>query len=158
MTMHRRPLGGARRLAGLASIVLIVACLLPWFGTSSESGLPPLSGNAFSGSGIVVFFVALAVIALLALPYAAGDTPLSLDRPLSFLILAVIGWVAFAIRVDQPRDDEHRGALPDPRVRPLARGDRADPPEPGRLRHAARAAGLAVRPRPARAPVSGSTG
>jgi hypothetical protein len=98
MTMHRRPLGGARRLAGLSAIVLIVACLLPWFGTSAESGLPPLSGNAFSGSGIVVFFVALGVIALLALPYAAGDTPVSLDRPLSFLILAVIGWVAFAIR------------------------------------------------------------
>jgi hypothetical protein len=98
MTMHRRPLGGARRLAGLSAILLIVACLLPWFGTSAESGLPPLSGNAFSGSGIVVFFVALGVIALLALPYAAGDTPVSLDRPLSFLILAVIGWVAFAIR------------------------------------------------------------
>jgi len=99
MTMHRRPLGGARRLAGLASIVLIVACLLPWFGTSSESGLPPLSGNAFSGSGIVVFFVALAVIALLALPYAAGDVPVGLDRPLSFVILAVVGWIALAVRL-----------------------------------------------------------
>ena len=52
-----------------------------------------------------MFFVALAIIALLALPYAAGDAPVWLDRPLSFLILAVIGWVAFAIRRDQPRDD-----------------------------------------------------
>ncbi len=77
---------------------IIVACLLPWFGTSTDAGLPPLSGNAFSGSGIVVFFVALAVIALLALPYAAGDTPVGLDRPLSFLILTVIGWIALAIR------------------------------------------------------------
>ena len=158
MTMHRRPLGGARRLAGLSSILLIVACLLPWFGTSSESGLPPLSGNAFSGSGIVVFFVALAVIALLALPYAAGDTPVSLDRPLSFLILAIDRLGRLRDPGDQPRDDEHRGPLPDARLRPLARGDRADPPESGRLRHAARAAGLAVRPRPAPAPVSGSTG
>ncbi|HEY7131480.1 MAG TPA: hypothetical protein VH440_04470 [Candidatus Limnocylindrales bacterium] len=96
--MHRRPLGGARRLAGLAAIVIIVACLLPWFQTSSDAGLPPLSGNAFSGSGVVVFFVALGVIALLALPYAAGDTPVSLDRPLSFLILTVLGWIALAIR------------------------------------------------------------
>src|SRR5262245_9677272 len=98
MTMHRRPLGGARRLAGLAAIVIIVACLLPWFQTSNDAGLPPLSGNAFSGSGVVVFFVALGVIALLALPYAAGDTPVSVDRPVSFLILTVLGWIALAIR------------------------------------------------------------
>jgi hydrogenase/urease accessory protein HupE len=39
------------------------------------------------------------VIALLALPYAAGETPMALDRPLSFLILTVIGWLALAFRV-----------------------------------------------------------
>jgi hypothetical protein len=99
MTMHRRPLGRARRLAGLAAILIVVACLLPWFGSSSESGLPPTSGNAFNGSGVIVFFVALAVIALLALPYAAGDTPVAIDRPASYLILAVVGWIALALRV-----------------------------------------------------------
>ena len=86
MTMHRRPLGRARRLAGIAAIVILVACFLPWFGTTADAGLPPLSGNAFAGSGVLVFFVGLAVIALLALPYASGDTPVSLDRPVSFLI------------------------------------------------------------------------
>ena len=96
--MHRRPLGGARRLAGFAAIVIVVACLLPWFGTSTEAGLPPLTGNAFAGSGILVFFVALAVIALLALPYAAGDTPVALDRPLSYTILVVLGWLALVLR------------------------------------------------------------
>ena len=98
MTMHRRPMGRARRVAGLAAVLLILACFLPWFGTATDAGLPPISGNAFSGSGVLVFFVGLAVIALLALPYAAGDTPLSLDRPLSFLILTVIGWLALALR------------------------------------------------------------
>ncbi|TMF34689.1 MAG: hypothetical protein E6I26_11415 [Chloroflexi bacterium] len=98
MTMHRRPLGRARRLAGIAAIVILVACFLPWFGTSTDAGLPPLSGNAFAGSGVLVFFVGLAVIALLALPYAAGDTPVSLDRPLSFLIVTVLGWLALAVR------------------------------------------------------------
>jgi len=96
--MHRRPLGRARRLAGIAAIVILVACFLPWFGTSTDAGLPPLSGNAFAGSGVLVFFVGLAVIALLALPYAAGDTPVSLDRPLSFLIVTVLGWLALAVR------------------------------------------------------------
>jgi hypothetical protein len=98
MTMHRRPLGRARRLAGLAAILILIACFLPWFGTSTDAGLPPLSGNAFAGSGVLVFFVGLAVIALLALPYAAGDKPVSLDRPLSFTIVTVLGWLALALR------------------------------------------------------------
>ena len=98
MTMHRRPMGRARRVAGLAAVVLLIACFLPWFGTSTDAGLPPISGNAFQGSGVLVFFVGLAVIALLALPYAAGDTPVSLDRPLSFLILTIVGWLALALR------------------------------------------------------------
>jgi hypothetical protein len=98
MTMHRRPMGRARRVAGLAAVALLIACFLPWFGTSNDAGLPPITGNAFAGSGVLVFFVGLAVIALLALPYAAGDTPVTLDRPLSFLILTVIGWIALALR------------------------------------------------------------
>jgi hypothetical protein len=97
--MHRRPLGNGRRLAGLAAIVIIAACFLPWWQTSNEGGLPALSGNAFDGAGVLVFFVGLAVIALLALPYAAGDVPVGLDRSLSFLILAVVGWLALAIRL-----------------------------------------------------------
>jgi hypothetical protein len=86
-------------MAGVAAIVIALACLLPWYGTSNEAGLPPITGNAFSGSGIIVFFVALAVIALLALPYAAGDVPMSIDRPLSYLILVVVGWLALVFRV-----------------------------------------------------------
>ena len=96
--MHRRPLGSGRRLAGLAALVILVACFLPWWQTSGELGVQ-LGGNAFDGAGVIVFFDALAVIALLALPYAAGDVPVGLDRPLSFLILAGVGWVAWAIRL-----------------------------------------------------------
>jgi hypothetical protein len=47
----------------------------------------------------VVFFDALAVIALLALPYAAGDVPVGLDRPLSFAILTLVGWLAWGARL-----------------------------------------------------------
>lgn len=97
--MHRRPLGAGRRLAALASLVILVACFLPWWGTSSDLGLPARSGNAFDGSGVVVFFVALAVIALLALPYAAGDVPVGLDRTVSFLAILVVGWIALVVRL-----------------------------------------------------------
>jgi hypothetical protein len=97
--MHRRPLGAGRRLAALASLVILVACFLPWWATSSDLGLPARSGNAFDGSGVIVFFVALAVIALLALPYAAGDVPVGLDRTVSFLIVLVVGWIALVVRL-----------------------------------------------------------
>jgi hypothetical protein len=110
--MHRRPLGAGRRLAGLASLLIIAACFLPWFQSSSDRGLPPLTGNAFDGSGVIVFFVALAIIALLALPYAAGDVPVGLDRSLSFLILAVVGWLAIAIRIVQLGSTSIEAILP----------------------------------------------
>lgn len=99
MTMQRRPMGNGRRLAAFAALVIAAACFLPWWQSASDGGLPALSGNAFDGSGVIVFFVGLAVIALLALPYAAGDVPVFLDRSLSFLILTVVGWLALAIRV-----------------------------------------------------------
>ena len=38
-------------------------------------------------------------MALVALPYAAGDRPVGLDRWLSFAILAVAGWIGFGWRV-----------------------------------------------------------
>jgi hypothetical protein len=96
--MHRRPLGSGRRLAGLGALVVLAACFLPWWQTSGELGIQ-LGGNAFDGAGIVVFFDALAVIALLALPYAAGDVPVGLDRPLSFAILTLVGWLAWGARL-----------------------------------------------------------
>jgi hypothetical protein len=97
--MHRRPLGAGRRLAAFASVLIVAACFLPWWQTSTELGLPPRTGNAFDGSGVLVFFAALAIIALLALPYAAGDVPVGLDRPLSFLVTTVVGWIALIARL-----------------------------------------------------------
>jgi hypothetical protein len=97
--MHRRPLGSGRRLAAIAAFIILIACFLPWWQTSTDLGLPSRSGNAFEGSGVLVFFVGLAIIALLALPYAAGDVPVGLDRSLSFLILTVVGWLALAVRL-----------------------------------------------------------
>ena len=99
MTMQRRQMGRGRRFAGLAAMVIVAASFLPWWHSAPEGGLPPISENAFAGAGIIVFFVALAVIALLALPYAAGDVPVGVDRPLSFVLLAILGWVALVVRL-----------------------------------------------------------
>ena len=100
--MHRRPLGRGRQLAALAAIVIVVGCILPWWQFGAEAGdLPARSGNAFEGSGILVFFAALATIALLALPYAAGERPVWIDRPLSFVALGIVAWIGLGIRVVQ---------------------------------------------------------
>ena len=98
MTMHRRPLGHGRTLAAIAGVLMVVGCVLPWWKLGGESGITAISGNGFEGSGFIVFLVGIASLALVALPYAAGDRPLSIDRWLSFLILSVAGWVGFGVR------------------------------------------------------------
>jgi hypothetical protein len=98
--MHRRPLGRGRMLAVVAALVMLVGCFLPWWTFGGREGdLSSLSGNAFEGAGILVFLSALAVIALVALPYAEGDRPVGINRPLSFVVVAAVGWIGFLVRL-----------------------------------------------------------
>jgi hypothetical protein len=99
MTMHRRPLGRGRTLAIVAGILTVAGCALQWWQVGGTPGIPQSSENGLPGSGIVVFMVGIAVLALVALPYAAGDRPVSLDRWLSFGILAAAGWIGFAWKI-----------------------------------------------------------
>jgi hypothetical protein len=99
VTMHLRPLGGGRTLAAIGGVLIIVGSILPWWRVGGDTGIPPLSGNAFDGSGIVVFLVGVATLALVALPYAVGDRPTGLDRTISYGLLAVVGWLGLAWRV-----------------------------------------------------------
>jgi hypothetical protein len=88
--MHRRPLGSGRRLAAIGAIVLVVGCLLPWFTVGGDGGLPAEVYRAVDNlPGVVAFLAGLATLALVVLPYAVGGRPLSIDRGLSFGILAV---------------------------------------------------------------------
>ena len=95
MTMHRRPVGRGRLLAAGSSIVILIGSLLPWYTFVGDLGVNAF--RAFDGSGILTFIAALATIALVALPYAAGDRPLGLDRWLIFLLLAIVAWVGIAV-------------------------------------------------------------
>lgn len=101
MSSHRRSLGRGRWVAGIASIALLVGCVLPWYTAGGGTGIPAISGNAFEGPGIICFLVALATLALIALPYAAGDVPVSIDRWQSYAVLAAVGLLAFGIRLVQ---------------------------------------------------------
>ncbi len=98
MNSHRRPVGRARILAAAAAAVMLVGCVLRWWMVGGANGLPEISGNAFDGLGMVVFVVALVTIAIVTLPYAT-DRPVAADRWLSYAILAVVGWLAFLIRI-----------------------------------------------------------
>ena len=97
--MHRRALGPGRRMAALAAPLIVLGCVLSWWQVGGTPGIPLTSGNGLAGSGIGVFLVGIASLALVALPYAAGDRPVGLDRWLSFAFLAAAGWLTFAWKI-----------------------------------------------------------
>jgi len=110
--MHRRPLGRGRILAVIGAIVTIVGSFLPWLRVGGEVGLPQLTGNAFESTGVVVFIAAAAILALVTLPYAAGERPVALERSLSYVLVIALAWIAFVFRLGQLALQE-RLALPD---------------------------------------------
>jgi len=98
MTMHRRPAGRSRRLAAIGAAVTLIGCFLPWWTLGGGLGLPQLSGTAFESTGIVVFAVAIAILALVTLPYAS-ERPVSADRWTSYALITAVGWIGFAYRI-----------------------------------------------------------
>lgn len=110
--MNRRGFGRGRFVAAAGALLALLGCFLPWYRVGGDGGLPPVSANAFEGAGILVFLAAVAVLALIALPYAAGDRPLSVDRPVSFVLVASIGVAGLALRLLQLWGD-HALGLPD---------------------------------------------
>jgi hypothetical protein len=97
--MQRRTLGRGRLLATVGGLLAVVGCVLPWWQVGGSPGITARSGTGLEASGIVVFLAGIATLALVVLPYAAGDRPLGLDRWLSFALLAAAGWIGFAWRV-----------------------------------------------------------
>jgi len=89
--MLRRSLGSGRRLAVVGALVVLAGCLLPWYGIGGEEGeLTRVTFRAFDGWGILSFISAILTLALVALPYAAGERPIAIDRGISYALLAVL--------------------------------------------------------------------
>jgi hypothetical protein len=99
MSLHRRPLGRGRLIAGISATLILAGSVLPWFRAGGSDGIPPIEGNAFEGPGILVFLSALATLALVALPYASGDRPVALDRWWAYAAVAIVAAVALVVRV-----------------------------------------------------------
>jgi hypothetical protein len=97
MSLHRRPVGRARLLAVVGALVTLVGSVPAWWTAGTfEAELPPISGYAFDGAGILVFLAALATLALITLPYA-GDRPVGVDRWWAYAGLVALGWVALVV-------------------------------------------------------------
>lgn len=98
--MYRFPLGRARWMAAISAVVMLVGCVLPWYTVGGTIGnLPPITGNAFESTGILVFLAALATLALVALPYAAGDRPVSFDRWPPYLLILAVAVLGYGVRL-----------------------------------------------------------
>ena len=110
--MHRRALGNGRRLAIVAALLLVVGAFLPWFVLGGDGKLPPTTFHAFDGSGILSFLAGLATLALVALPYAAGDQPIGVDRGLAYGLLAVLAILGVLIWIPTVILDAPEGILP----------------------------------------------
>ncbi len=90
-------------IVGAGSLLVLGGSVLPWYTTGGRA-LPSISGNAFEGASILVFVAAVALLVLIALPYASGDRPVSLDRGASFIALLGLALVGFGLRLLQLLD------------------------------------------------------
>ena len=65
------------------ALLIVVGCILPWWQVGGDARHHrAVRATGSTGSGILVFLVGIATLALVALPYAAGDRPLG-ARPLA---------------------------------------------------------------------------
>jgi cation transport ATPase len=99
--MTRRALGRGRLLLVIGSLVALVGLIPAWWFVE-RTDLRPLTGNGFQGIGIVIFLGALAMVALVTLPFASRDGKSDLDRPSAYVLVgvAIIGaflWRLFEI-------------------------------------------------------------
>ena len=96
--MTRRALGRGRMLIALGALVSLIGMLPAWWHLARTNAVA-LSGNGLEGGGIVIFLAALALLALVILPYATRDGDSALDRPASYVILSLVAIGAFLFRV-----------------------------------------------------------
>jgi hypothetical protein len=94
----RRALGRGRTLIALGALLALAGMLPAWWHLARTNALA-LSGNGLEGAGIVIFLCALALLALIVLPYATRDGDAALDRPASYVVLSLFAIAAFLFRL-----------------------------------------------------------
>ena len=92
----RRGLGRGRALIGIGALLALVGIWLPWYTVGGEV-LPALTGSGFDGAGVLVFLAAVAMLGVLALPYASRTRSSAFDRAAVFAALVLVGVIGLAI-------------------------------------------------------------
>ena len=95
--MKRRALGRGRLLIVIGSLITLAGLVPTWWVLGGTVTLRQ-SGNGFSGVGIVIFLAALALLAVVTLPYARRDGESALDTPGVYVLLALAAIAAFVWR------------------------------------------------------------
>jgi hypothetical protein len=96
--MNRRALGRGRLLVVLGALVTLAGMVPAWW-RLARTNATVVSGNGLEGAGIVVFLAALALLAVVTLPYATRNGQSALDRPGTYVLLALAAVGAFLFRV-----------------------------------------------------------
>ena len=96
--MNRRALGRGRLLVVLGALVTLAGMVPAWW-RLARTNATALSGSGLEGAGIIVFLAALALLAVVTLPYATRDGNSAFDRPASYVLLALMAIGAFLFRI-----------------------------------------------------------
>lgn len=96
--MNRRALGRGRLLVVIGALVTLGGMIPSWWKLLRTNAVA-LSGNGLEGAGIIIFLAALALIAVVVLPYATRDGNSAIDRPAAYVLLALIAIGAFLFRI-----------------------------------------------------------
>jgi len=86
----RRGLGRGRTLIAIGAILALLSMPLAWRAAGGIV-LPVSSEWGFSGSGLLLFLVAVLMLVLIVLPYTSRTRRFVLDRPVSYGLLALVG-------------------------------------------------------------------
>ena len=97
--MNRSPIQRGRWVVTVGALVIIASSFVQWRQLGGGPGELPAQGDVgiSNGFGFVLFLAAVATLLLIALPYAA-EAPIAIDRPISYLLLLGVAFVAYALR------------------------------------------------------------
>jgi hypothetical protein len=83
-------LGRGRALIAVGAVIAIIGMPLPWL-TVGGIVLPAQTANGFEGTGVIMFLAAVAMLAVIVLPYATRTRRAALDRWVVYAALLIVG-------------------------------------------------------------------
>lgn len=94
----RRGLGRGRTLIGIGAVIAIIGIPLPWLKVGGVV-LSAETANGLQGPGVLVFLAAVAMLAVMVLPFAVKSGQSVLDRTSVYLALLAVGLVGLSLAV-----------------------------------------------------------